>query len=292
MPDPTSLPLHRTPSAGSRRRFPFLPGVPVVVARVTLVILLVGGVRSIVFSHVGVAIAALVSKTIVALLEIRVRVGRSGLGFTLNVTDPSPLGGVVSGGRKPSSAPLTGAPVVASNVVNVQPECRWWYRSARRCRRSRCGRTRSILVVQSFTWAGGVAICVPNATGPRLSDPTSSLVLSSSVHNHDLVGGRAGVGMFEQRLVGVWRERASDPVAWARARRAHHVGGSPDVRYSIGVGGGGVGGVHWGALGLATQGGGRGGGQSLLTSLNTYASLSPLEALLPYGLVRNGLLGF
>src|SRR5664279_559125 len=61
--------------------------------------------------------AALVSKTMLAVLQICVLLSTLARGCTENVTCPMPAGGVVSGGRKPASGSVTAFIVAGSSEV-------------------------------------------------------------------------------------------------------------------------------------------------------------------------------
>src|ERR1019366_7329921 len=98
MPEPTSLPVQDTGN------------VATVSSTGSAVTVLVGGVTSMVFNHVGVRIAWLV---------IWVPVLRVPMGFTLNCTLPWPSTPFTSGGRKPTVGSLGGSPVVGSMEVKV-----------------------------------------------------------------------------------------------------------------------------------------------------------------------------
>src|SRR5687768_4474012 len=72
---------------------------------------------SIVLSHSGVSIGALVSKMMLARLRISAPVAIPSLGHTVKSTCPSPSGAVTFGGRKPAVGSSVGSPVAGSSEV-------------------------------------------------------------------------------------------------------------------------------------------------------------------------------
>src|SRR5207249_2731723 len=107
-PAPASVPVHCTVNVGE---------VCVAASESTWV---AGGSRSIVLSHVGVAIGALVSNTTRAWFWIAVPVANPLLGITVNIMLPSPAGGAVFGGKKPVTGSSVSWPVLGSIEVKRQ----------------------------------------------------------------------------------------------------------------------------------------------------------------------------
>src|SRR5215468_10789273 len=102
MPDPASVPTHRTGNDGDA------------CSAASGCTWLLGGASSMPLHHCGVSIGSLTSKTIDAALHTVVPVARPALGDTVNTTWPSPSGGVTLGGRKPASGSSVSIPVSGS----------------------------------------------------------------------------------------------------------------------------------------------------------------------------------
>src|SRR5947209_1457785 len=82
--------------------------------------LLVGAAESMVSNAAFVSTGAFSSNTTDAVALIALGVTRVDFGRIVYVTNPSPIGALLSGGRKPASASVTGASVAGSSEVKVQ----------------------------------------------------------------------------------------------------------------------------------------------------------------------------
>src|SRR5260370_929690 len=147
-----------------------------------------------VLDQVGVLNGGFTSKTTVAVFWITVPVVTVGLGFTVNNTLPSALGG-----RKPASGSMGGRPVTGSRdwKVHVRTPVEVFREALIFTKRFVAGR-RSTVVVNAETDSGiegGVMISLGNVIGPNMTVVRSKLALSVSVTVTDWAGAVA-VGLF------------------------------------------------------------------------------------------------